>query len=639
MKHKQRIAQRITGDDYVSYLRVSSKGQVNTDYNPEGVSIPAQREKIEERGRELGSAKAEEFIDPGRTARTIDQRPEFQAMIQYLREHPNVRYVIVYMLSRFARNRLDDAIMVATLEKLGVRLISAVEKNIDDTPTGRMLHGMLAVINEYASSQSAEDVKYKMGQKAKSGGTITRAPVGYLNTIEHIDDRRVRTVIIDPVRGPLIHSAFELYATSEFTLADLADELYERGLRMPRTARYPERGISPNRLAVLLRDDYYAGWITYGDQKIPGRHEALVSADLFDRVQDVANSRTQSQELRRVHHHEAKGSLFCGSCRRSRGENRRMIFQQAINRQGRAYHYFFCTGRYDHSCELPYVPLDRVEEAIEEHYATVGFAPEFIATVRAELTALVGDQQQTAKLLHGQITKQLAALDVKETNLIDLAADGTLPTAKIRTKLHQITMERERLTARLNTTDQDLATTAELIETCLKLLDDPQALYRRCDEHQRRRLNQALFEALYIEEEASGAYRITHSFKEPFDTLHEVHASTLQAQGVAPSPAPAASLEAPGSPLRAQESTLPLVGKGAANYSALAALLGGNWKVTSSSGLTMVGDTGIEPVTSSVSGKRSPAELIARAFVPLSYSTAFTAALPSCEVVTGFEPV
>src|SRR5579875_3300946 len=70
MKQAQKAAQRITGDDYVAYLRVSSKGQVNTDYNPEGVSIPAQREKVEERGRELGSTKAAEFIDPGRSART-----------------------------------------------------------------------------------------------------------------------------------------------------------------------------------------------------------------------------------------------------------------------------------------------------------------------------------------------------------------------------------------------------------------------------------------------------------------------------------------------------------------------------------------------------------------------------------------
>lgn len=596
MKQKQKAVQRITGNDYVAYLRVSSRGQVNTDYNPEGVSIPAQRTKVEERGEELGSAKVAEFVDPGRSARSIDQRPEFQQMIAYLREHPNVRYVIVYMLSRFARNRLDDALMVATLERLGVKLISAVEKNIDDTPTGRMLHGMLAVINEYASSQSAEDVRYKMGQKAKNGGTITRAPVGYLNTIEHVEDRRVRTVAIDPVRGPLIRTAFELYATGEYTLADLADELYERGLRMARNGRHPERGISPNRLAVVIRDDYYTGWITYEDEKYRGRHEPLVSEDLFDRVQDIANSRTKAQELRRVHHHELKGSLCCGSCLRRHGERRRMILSHATNRYGNVYRYFFCNGRYDHSCELPYIPIGQVEEAVEEHYATVRFTPVFIDAMRADLAAMLDEQQTTTKLLLAQLTKQLRELDTKETNLIDLAADGTLPQAKIRARLREIARQRERFTARLQATDQDLGVTAEIIEACLQLLEDPQGLYQRCDDQQRRRLNQALFETLFIDEETSGSVRVTHQLKEPFESLHT--AQSHQQTPTWPQEAPASPRAAVGAPKR--HKAPPRRGKGLAVEPTGAALVGGPWKVTGSNELLMVGDEGFEPPTSSV---------------------------------------
>lgn len=70
---------------------------------------------------------------------------------------------------------------------------------------------------------------------------------------------------------------------------------------------------------------------------------------------------------------------------------------------------------------------------------------------------------------------------------------------------------------------------------------------------------------------------------------------------------------------------------------------------------TVVRDTGIEPVTSSVSGKRSPAELIARVFMevetgiepvctalqavasPLGHSTARDDC-PPFERMTGFEP-
>ena len=46
---------RITGTDSVRYLRVSSPGQVETEYNPEGISLPAQREACMNRERELSS--------------------------------------------------------------------------------------------------------------------------------------------------------------------------------------------------------------------------------------------------------------------------------------------------------------------------------------------------------------------------------------------------------------------------------------------------------------------------------------------------------------------------------------------------------------------------------------------------------
>src|SRR5690349_670912 len=81
--------------DAVLYLRVSSEGQVNTDYNPEGISIPAQREAGLARARELGASVVDEFIDPGKSAKSIEHRQAFAEMIGYLKANPNVRYVIV----------------------------------------------------------------------------------------------------------------------------------------------------------------------------------------------------------------------------------------------------------------------------------------------------------------------------------------------------------------------------------------------------------------------------------------------------------------------------------------------------------------------------------------------------------------
>jgi hypothetical protein len=94
--------------------------------------------------------------------------------------------------------------------------------------------------------------------------------------------------------------------------------------------------------------------------------------------------------------------------------------------------------------------------------------------------------------------------------------------SKIQAKLHEITRQRERLSTRLQGTDQDLSTAIQAIELCLELLQDPQALYLRCDDQRRRMLNQALFHGLYIDEEVSAGTTIAGSLKEPFAALHHV---------------------------------------------------------------------------------------------------------------------
>ncbi|WP_284234350.1 hypothetical protein [Arenivirga flava] len=61
---------------------------------------------------------------------------------------------------------------------------------------------MLAVINEYQSKASGADIAFKMGEKARRGGTLGKAKLGYLNVIDSSEGRQIRTVGLDPI-GPL----------------------------------------------------------------------------------------------------------------------------------------------------------------------------------------------------------------------------------------------------------------------------------------------------------------------------------------------------------------------------------------------------------------------------------------------------
>jgi len=514
----------------VIYLRVSSAGQVNTDYDPEGLSIPAQRVACQRKAAELGLSIVAEYVEPGRSGMEMTKRIAMQQMLTRVRQDKDVGFVIVYKLSRMARNRYDDAIVMADLRKRGIALISATE-SIDDSPVGQLMHGILATFNEYQSRESGADIAYKMGQKAKNGGTLGQARIGYLNVFDRSDGREIRTVIPDPERAELIKLAFELYASGEYTLADLSDELYDRGLRTRQTPKRPSKQVSINTLSLLLRDRYYLGRITYKDEEYPGRHEALIDDDLFDEVQMVMKTRAAAGERRRVHHHYLKGSVFCGRCRQA-GVNQRLNLQHTVNPRGHEYTYFFCTNTRDGSCSSSFTNVLLIERAVEDHYATLKFNEQFIADVRHHITTTLDDANSATRLLKRQLTNQLRTLDAKESNLIDLAADGTVPQTRIRQKLREIQRERERFTERLEVTNDDLVYDARLIEACLTLLADPYALYLRCSDDQRRLLNQALFTGLYVHDDRVGA----HGLKEPFASLRALHDSHRAHEGWQPPP-------------------------------------------------------------------------------------------------------
>ena len=91
-----------------------------------------------------------------------------------------IDYVIVHKLDRLARNRADDVEINRAFDEAGVRLVSTSE-NIDQTPGGMLLHGIMSSIAEFYSRNLANEVIKGMGEKARNGGAIGRAPLGYLN--------------------------------------------------------------------------------------------------------------------------------------------------------------------------------------------------------------------------------------------------------------------------------------------------------------------------------------------------------------------------------------------------------------------------------------------------------------------------
>lgn len=322
----------------VNYLRVSTKEQAAKGGQAEGFSIPAQREALRRKAETLGAVIVEEFIDAGESAKSAD-RPDLQRMLKYLVEN-KIDYVLVHKVDRLARNRVDDVAITMAIKKSGATLVSATE-NIDATPSGMLLHGIMSSIAEFYSSNLANEVLKGMNQKAMTGGTPGRAPLGYRNVGRFTaEGREERTVELDPDRAELITWAFKAYATGEWTLISLADELADRGLTTRRTPKLPAKPIQPNVLHSILTNPYYKGEVIYRSVAHQGRHQPLIDPITWQRVQDVLAANLVG-EKQREHHHYLKSSVFCGDC------GSRLIITNAKNRYAHHLHPQSSAGQQD----------------------------------------------------------------------------------------------------------------------------------------------------------------------------------------------------------------------------------------------------------------------------------------------------
>jgi site-specific DNA recombinase len=436
-------------------------------------------------------------------------------MLGRIKEQRDVDYVICWKVDRFARDRRDDANMLFEIELAGARLISATE-NIDHTPAGRLMHGMLATFAEYYSRNLANEVLKGLTEKAKRGGTPTRAPLGYLHIREQLSQGgEVRSVAIDPERGPIIAWAFETYATGLYSIADIVLLLETRGLRSRGNRRYGPQPLDIKRVHEMLCNPYYTGIVTYRGKHYPGRHQPLISQELFDQVQAVLTAHRHSGERDRKHQHPLKGTIRCGVCGSGLTYSRN-------KGNGGIYEYFVCIKNQRGECPQRYLPVDLVEAAIERHYTTVVLSAAERDQVRRAIADDLGERLTTARQEVDRCKGVLAEVKEQERKLLNMHYEDRISGDLFDDEQKRLKGERQAAQAlieRLNLSYQDIADTLDL---ALEIIgEDLHDLYRQADDTIRRLINQAIFKALYIsDEEITGS-----ELAEPFAQLHALHSA------------------------------------------------------------------------------------------------------------------
>jgi site-specific DNA recombinase len=496
------------GETAVIYLRVSTKEQAARGGEAEGFSIPAQREACRRKAESLQAVVVEEFADRGESAKTAD-RPDLQRLLKFVAEQP-VKYVIVHKVDRLARNRADDVAINLALKQAGAELVS-VSENIDQTPSGLLLHGIMSSIAEFYSRNLATEIIKGSVQKAKNGGTPTRVPLGYRNVRRIENGHEVRTVEVDPERGALMAWAFTAYATGDWTIRRLLDELTRRGLTTAPGPKTPSKPLSDSQLHTLLRHPYYMGLVRYRGVIYPGKHPRLVEPETWQQVQDLLSAKYLVGEKHREHPHYLKGSIFCGTC------GARLIVNHAKGRHGGIYPYFICIGRQKdkHSCSQRALRIELIEEAVADYYRTVQLPEDELMALQAFLEEELSNLRLGAEHERTAQERRKRKLEAERKALLDAHLAEAVPLDLLKSKQDGITTKLAAVERRMAEIAADFQRTETNLKRALARVGDCMAAYREASDTLRRQFNLAFFDRLLIDED----YTVHGELAPPFDVI------------------------------------------------------------------------------------------------------------------------
>ncbi|MBI1372708.1 MAG: recombinase family protein [Phycisphaera sp.] len=205
----------------VAYIRVSTSDQAL-----DGVSLDAQRAKIEAWARANDYDLVEAHTDRGISGKATHNRPALHDALAAACRQKAV--LVVYSLSRLARSTKDAIDISERLERCGADLVSLSEQLDTTSAAGKMLFKLLAVLAEFESDTVSERTKAAMAYKRSRDERTSRfTPYGY--TLD-VDGKRL---LPDPDEQQVIRKMTQMRQRGQ-TYRTICRNLEKQGVRSKR---------------------------------------------------------------------------------------------------------------------------------------------------------------------------------------------------------------------------------------------------------------------------------------------------------------------------------------------------------------------------------------------------------------------
>src|SRR3989344_2152943 len=261
------------------------------------------------------------------------------------------------------------------------------------------------------------------------------APLGYLN------NPKTRGIDINPNKASKVKKLFELYATGNYNLRELAEWCKQHKLKSNL-----EKDMTISHIHKTLRNIFYTGLMKYNSEIFEGTHEPILTKKLFDQVRTIMREKGKPQKVR-THNFPFVGLMKC-PCTAA------ITAEKKVKPSGREYTYYRCTKKKGPCAEKHFLRQEELESQLKSFLQKVSLSSQDTEKVLAALDSEEAQAKQQAQAEAQNLKVQIADLDKTLEKLLDLYLTDQLSPAEYAAKKNSLMSEKATLNEKIADIEQ-----------------------------------------------------------------------------------------------------------------------------------------------------------------------------------------
>jgi len=427
-------------------------------------------------------------------------RPVFDEMIKKF-EKGKFDAILCWKIDRLARNPKDEGTIKWMLQKGVIKIIKTNDRDYLPDDNSLIASVEFGMATQYVKDLS-KNVKRGLNEKVKRGEYAGCPPVGYQT------DYKTRKLLLDAERSAYVEKAFKLYATGNYSMDNLADKLYEDGMRSKTGKK-----IHHSTVHKILKNPIYYGYFKWKGQIYKGIHEAIISKDLFDEVQKVLLPRKHSKRDNKKHF-LFHGFMHCICGLRMTAEKRIKKNKKNIHE----YIYYRCTkSRGTENCSQKYIREEELDKEICDNLSGMHFDEKMLDLV-ADTTKEMGQKQWDYQCdIETKNNFLFERNKTRQNALVEKYIDGKIPDDIYDRTLTELRNEQATLENKIENTKGNGQDIFGIIELLAKFFRLANVIFKDGDDDTKKEVLSIISSNLTIKDKKV----VDLSLKEPFNHLFE----------------------------------------------------------------------------------------------------------------------